>query len=125
MERLGLANERLMTGEGLREASEPTVRVDIIHDHRAAGPQNGPRSVHLEANIMFAMEAVMNEQVDFAELGKRAWKAASARTTNVGPSMRESPIDGHADLFVQFTFEGWQINTPEVTRSVPLERFED
>jgi hypothetical protein len=37
MQRLGLANQWLVTGKRLREAPEPAVRIDVIDDNRATG----------------------------------------------------------------------------------------
>ena len=44
----------------------------------AARPQGGPRPIHLEANIAFAVQAVMNEKLDLAKLRKQSRQPASA-----------------------------------------------
>jgi hypothetical protein len=59
-----------MTGKGLCEALEAPVRIDVIDDNRAAGPQSSPRPIHLEANVVFTVQAIMNEKVEIAELRK-------------------------------------------------------
>ena len=78
MQRLSFANYRMMTGKGLREASEASVHIDIIDNDRAAGPQSSPRSIHLKANIAFTVQAVMNEKIDLAELRKYTGQASPA-----------------------------------------------
>lgn len=72
MQWLSLANYGLMTGEGLREASEAPVHIDIIDNDRAARSQSSPCTIYLKANITFTVQAIMNKEIDLAELSKYA-----------------------------------------------------
>ena len=72
MQWLRLANYKLMTGKGLDEASKAAVVVNVIDYDCAARPQNGPRPIHLKADVVFTVQAVMNKEIDLAELGKYA-----------------------------------------------------
>ena len=68
MQWLGLANYRVITRKGLREALETPVHIDIIDNYCAARSQGSPRPIHLKANVALTVEAVMNEKIDLAEL---------------------------------------------------------
>jgi hypothetical protein len=116
----GLANYRMMTGKGLREAFEASIHINVIDNDRAAGSQSSPRQIHLKANVAFIVQAVMNEKIDLAELRKHARQAAPARTTDVGPSMLKSVINRNANLFVPRTIAWWAINTPEMATPISL-----
>jgi hypothetical protein len=73
-----LQNDPRLTGNGLRKGFEPPIGIDVIDDHRSPRPQGRPGAVQLEANVMFAVQAVMNKQVDLAKFGKNAGKAPLA-----------------------------------------------
>jgi len=57
---------------------EAPVHIDIIDDDRATGPQTSPRSVHLKANVSFAVQTVMNEKINLAESRKQARQTSPA-----------------------------------------------
>jgi hypothetical protein len=49
---------------------EPPIGVDVVDDNRSARPQSRPGAIQLEANILFAVQAVMNKKVNLAQFGK-------------------------------------------------------
>jgi hypothetical protein len=61
-----------MTGKALSEALEAAVCVDVVDDNRATGAQNSPRPIHLKANVVFTVQAIMNEKIDLSELREQA-----------------------------------------------------
>jgi hypothetical protein len=61
-----------MTGKGFDEASEAAVGVNVIDYDRAARPQSSPCPIHLKADAVFTVQAVMHKKIDLAELRKYA-----------------------------------------------------
>ena len=59
-----------MIGKGLREGSKPPIGVDIINDDRSARPHSCEGPIDLKAYILFAMQAVMDKDVDLAKFRK-------------------------------------------------------
>jgi hypothetical protein len=69
-DRLGFAGQRLMATKGLLERLETSIGIDVIDDDRTTRSQAGPGSIHLEAHVSLAMEAVMDKKVDLAKLSE-------------------------------------------------------
>src|SRR5215831_16150448 len=59
--RLSLANQRPVSGNSLHKGFETPVGIDVIDDDRSAQPQNRPGTVHLKANVLFTVQAIMNK----------------------------------------------------------------
>ena len=89
-QRLGLANYGLVIGMGLREGSETRIGVNIIDDNRSTRPQCDPSPIHLKANVLFTMQAIMNEKVDLAKFRKEPGKAEAAASFDIRPTSRKS-----------------------------------
>src|SRR5689334_19456014 len=112
MEGLCLAYQGV-TGDALRERPEGFVGIDIVDDHRAAGPKDGPYAAELEAHIALTMQAVMDEEIDLAELREQSRKLSPARAGDVGPAIRQAAVDRDADLRPQGRLERRKIDAPE------------
>src|SRR5689334_6240603 len=56
---------------------------------------------------------------------KESWKAAPARSPDVGPSICMALANSCADLFVPGPFQRRKIDAPEMAVAVPLERLEN
>jgi hypothetical protein len=68
------------------ERVEGEAAVDLVDEQSAAGPQGIPRRLLLEADVAAGVEAVVNEQVDLAELGEKPRKPRAARSLDVCPA---------------------------------------
>ena len=52
--------------------------VILIDDQYAPRPQTCPGTLHLETHVPLAVQAVMDEQVNLAELREQRWKTTAA-----------------------------------------------
>src|ERR1700733_6369113 len=93
-----------MAGILLGEGTETPAGIDIINDDRPCWPHVHQGSVHLEANVVFAVHAVVNEKVDLPKPGKQLGKQKPARALDVRPSIGEAATDRHSDLRLQKSF---------------------
>src|SRR5579864_8669270 len=114
-----------MTGKGLCEGLKAPIRIDIINDDCAARFQRRPRSIQLKAYVAFTVHAVVNEEINLAELREHPGKASPARTLNVCPSVCVAAADCHTDLLSQIPFDGWKVDTPKMTASVSRKRLKN
>jgi len=77
VERLGLANQGLVTGKGLSKGPEAIISIDVINDQCAVWSQGCPRSIQLEAHVALTVEAVVNEKINLARGAKAALEGAA------------------------------------------------
>lgn len=59
-----------MVGEILGETTETIIHVDIVDDNDSTRPQERPGRINLESDVSFAVQTIVNENVDPYELGK-------------------------------------------------------
>ena len=59
-----------MVGEILGETTEAVIHVDIVDDNDSTRPQERPSRINLESDVSFAVQTIVNENVDPDELGK-------------------------------------------------------
>ena len=121
----GLANDRLASRKGLGEGSETPIGVNIIDNNRSPRSQSRPSQIYLKTNIVFTMQAVMNEKIDLTKLGKYIGKATSARPSNIRPASRVSAANRQTDLAVPHMLQRRMVNAPQMARAVSFERFKD
>ena len=114
-----------MSGKSLGEGLEAAVRVDVVNDKRATGSHRFPGAIQLETKVAFAVETIVNEEVNLSELSEQTGKAAAAGPANERPSIRAALADGDSDLLSPLSVERRQINAPEVTCSVPRQCFQN
>jgi hypothetical protein len=59
-----------MVGKGLCESPEAPIGIDVIDHDRTALPQDCPSEINFEANVVFAMQAIVNEKINLAKFRK-------------------------------------------------------
>jgi hypothetical protein len=62
----------------LRESVKTPTSIDVINDDRSAVSQCQPSMVQFIADISFAVQAIMNKEIDLGLLGKNSGKLPSA-----------------------------------------------
>ena len=77
----------MMVRETLSETPEATIDVDIIDDDCSARPKERPSAINFESNVSFAMQTVMDEEIDPSELGEEIRQSLSARAADIGPAI--------------------------------------
>ena len=87
MERLGLAIHRQLIWKLLSERPEAPTGIDVIHDDYTVRSKNLPGHVQFETNIAFAVQTVVNEEINLAKSRDQLGKVAPARTLDVCPSI--------------------------------------
>jgi hypothetical protein len=83
VERLRLANHRLLTGKSMSEGPEAPVGIDVIHDECSVWSRGRPRPIQFKAYVAFTVKAVVNEKINLAQVGKQMGKATPAGTFDV------------------------------------------
>src|SRR5277367_3186103 len=68
-----------------RELAEGLVALDVVGDDRSPA-HRAPCALELEAKVAGGVAAVVNEQIDLAELGEQRWKSPSAGPVHVRPA---------------------------------------
>ncbi len=62
----------MMVRETLGETPQAAIDVDIIDNDCSARPKERPSAINFESNVAFAMQTVMDEEIDPGELGEQA-----------------------------------------------------
>ena len=57
---------------GLKEAARRDVRVDVVDQRRASGRQRRPHLAEFELEVSGRVHAVVEEEVDLADVGHKA-----------------------------------------------------
>src|SRR5262249_21161951 len=117
---LRLADQGGVARTGLGGAPEAPAGVDVIDDDRPARAQGGPGPIHLEADVAFAVQAVVDEEVDLAEPREDAREAPPTRSADVGPASGASAIDRDADLVAPDVLERRMVDAPQMPGPVAL-----
>jgi hypothetical protein len=59
-----------MAGKGLCESPEAPIGIDVIDHDRTTRPQGCPSEINFEANVVLAMQAIVNEKINLAQFRK-------------------------------------------------------
>ena len=59
-----------MVRKGLREGPEAPIGIDVIDHNRAALSQGCPSEINFETNVVFAMQAIVNKEVNLSKFRK-------------------------------------------------------
>jgi hypothetical protein len=84
-----------------------------------------PGTGQLEVQVAIRMEAVVDEEVDRADVGEEAGKHSSACPAKKAPSRPQVLRDRRPDLGVKPTVERRTVDAPEVARAGLLQRLEN
>lgn len=114
MERLSFANHGWAAGELGGEGVKAAVRINVVNNDGAAGTQKRPGAVQLEEHVAFAVQAIVDKDVNLILFREKRGKAPAARAFNVCPVFFESFSDGSSYLRAKRGINGWKVNAPEV-----------
>src|SRR6185369_4409866 len=82
--------------------------------------------LQFKQNIVFAVPAVVYEQIDLAGTLQQGPQPPSARASNISPRCRQISADNRADLVVDVrNGRRRQINAPKLAKALTPKRFED
>jgi hypothetical protein len=113
--------QRCRRAHVLSERAERQAVVDVIDHGYAAGPQEGPGRLELEAHVPPGVQAVVHEHVDLPELAQQAAEPLAACPGNIGPPGPQVLRDGHSDLGMQGGVDCGQIDAPQLTGAITLQ----
>jgi hypothetical protein len=71
------------------------------------------------------VQAVLNEQIDLAQLGEQRGETAATRADDISPLVGESIVDSCTKPLAPELFNRRKINAPKMAASVSLQRFEN
>jgi hypothetical protein len=83
MKRLGLANHGALVWKGLSKGLETPIDIDIVNHQGAICSHGCPCSIQLESYVAFAVQAVVNEEINLAQSGQQPREPSPARTLDI------------------------------------------
>ena len=98
---LFLYDERCGRRHFFGELAKRGVVLNIVGDQQSATPQKGPDRLELPPHIGVGVKAVVNEEIDAADLVKDSCQAAAADTAVQMPSAAE--LLGHQCAYVRLS----------------------
>jgi hypothetical protein len=115
----------LFVGNSLSEGLEAPTSIDIINNECAVYCYDCPCLIQFETYIAFAVQAVVDEEINLAEVRKQLRKASSARTfDNTTSVLKNDPLLRHQPGCAK-TYRPTEFNTPEMTVAILLKRLEN
>jgi hypothetical protein len=97
----------------------------VIGNRRPAGADRSRCSLELETQIAFGVNAVVDEEIYLTEVFEKTREQMSARALEILPASATRLGDGRRRLIPQSPLDQrWEIDAPELSAPVSLERFE-